>query len=189
MNPFSDRLQRARNNLDRLNRLYKKLDNDLLPGSWVTGRSGTSASYHKKLDRQILKTTELASKIVAARKKVEMLERQAAAFEKGLIDIQGRHISPKQEKRKRRPRKPSVNKQLRERVMLALDIDGKFTLPHGDTISVLVGWDETEREPAAIVRVIDSDGNKTDHRAKSVQGVHIKQTVSSVLDGLLGKAS
>lgn len=89
-NPFAKRLTRARAKLKKLQEQQQKQSASALPGSYVTGSSGQSASYRRKLEKQLDRTIDLAVKIVDASQQVNRLQAKYDAYEAGTIDAQGR---------------------------------------------------------------------------------------------------
>lgn len=90
MNPFTKRLEKSQRRLAQLEKKQRQLDASVLPGSYITGRSGQSATYRKRLDRQLERTVELATALVQVRRDVARWQRQVAAYDAGLINEQGR---------------------------------------------------------------------------------------------------
>jgi hypothetical protein len=85
-----DQIERKQAQLDRLNGQQDR--NGALPGTFVTGRSGVSASYSKKLNRQLDRTIDTAVNIVALTKELPELKRRLELYESGRINEQGRTI-------------------------------------------------------------------------------------------------
>lgn len=90
MNPFEARLNRAKRKLEKLEAQQRQLDASTIPGSYVTGASGQSAAYRKRLDRQLERTVNLATALVQARRDVAHWQSKADAYDAGLINAQGR---------------------------------------------------------------------------------------------------
>jgi hypothetical protein len=78
-----------------------------LPGSFVTGRSGQSRAYVRKLDRQLDRTIRLSSESIRLERELAHLENRLAGYEAGRISKSGRLIRTEAQKRARR-RKPVV---------------------------------------------------------------------------------
>ncbi len=91
----------------------------------------------------------------------------------GLINQQGRSIAHKIEKKPYRPRSERV--KATRAAMMALSLDGEATLPTGQTLSVWQQWMPEEKELAGIIQVIHAGEVVTEHRAESIQGIHLEQ--------------
>lgn len=59
-NPFSPRLEIARGELSLIEGKQKSLDENAMPGTFITGRSGVTEARRRKLDKQLDKTIDLA---------------------------------------------------------------------------------------------------------------------------------
>jgi hypothetical protein len=114
-NPFQARLEKAQARLAKLEAQYARFDANAMPGTYVTGNSGVSASRRAKLDRQIERTVDMSSALVAARAKVALLVRSVELYDQGAINAQGRSIS----RSKATVKQPSVRKDGKPRLFIA----------------------------------------------------------------------
>jgi hypothetical protein len=71
-----------------------------IPGSFITGRSGQSAAYGRKLDRQIERTVTNAGIAVKAKERMDVLRGELDAYKAGRINEQGRRVTMPAEKAK-----------------------------------------------------------------------------------------
>ncbi len=172
-NPYSPRLEIARGELFLIEGKQKTLDQSAIPGTFIMGRSGVTEAYRRKLDTQLDKTIDLAVVYAQLDDQIRRLEQQEYLFDMGLINQQGRSIVHKVEKKPYRPRSERV-KAIRQ-AMMALSLDGEATLPTGETLSVWQQWMPEEKELAGIIRVVHVGEVVTEHRAESIQGVHLEQ--------------
>lgn len=172
-NPFSPRLEIARGELSLLEGKQRTLDQDAMPGTFITGRSGVTEARRRKLDKQLDKTIDLAVAYTKLDDDIRRLEQQEYLFDMGLINQQGRSIAHKVEKKPLRPRSERV--KATRAAMMALSLDGEATLPTGQTLSVWQRWMPEEKELAGIIQVLHAGEIVTTHRAESIQGIHLEQ--------------
>lgn len=93
-NPFQVKLEKAQAHLAKQERQYARFIRNAMPGTYVTGNSGVPAARRVKLDQQLDRTIDLSRDLVELRAKVAWLERSVELFDQGLINAQGRSISP-----------------------------------------------------------------------------------------------
>ena len=75
--------QRMEEKKSSLQRCESYLHGESLPGSYVTGRSGQSRSYGRRLSRQLDKTIDLSKKSIHLRGEIYALEIKIAAVQQG----------------------------------------------------------------------------------------------------------
>ena len=182
-NPYVAKLEKAQARLDRLEAKQRHYDAIAIPGTFVTGRSGISASYKKRLDRQIERTIDLAGLLVKQRRLVAQLAQSVEMYDRGEINAQGRSVSP----RKPIVRKPEpASKQVLDAEMhltyTKMEIDGR-ALFHGHRLEVWIDpkWDDKKADAVGIIRQIKPDGEVVDHIAKSIQGVDLEKAAYTVM--------
>lgn len=183
INPYVAKLKKAEQRLEALEKRQRHYDAIAIPGTLVTGRSGISASYKKRLDRQVEKTIDLACALVEQRRKVATLRQSVQMYAEGKINAQGRSVSPK---------KPVVKQidQLLKWLLAAemrqtyfyMEIDG-FATFRGHKLEVWIDpvWEDKKADPRGIIRQITPKGEVVDHIAESVQGIHLEATAYAVM--------
>lgn len=182
-NPYSPRREAAEAALKHVEGEQETFEGGTIPGTFITGRSGVTDPYRRKLDAQLDKTIDLAVRVVKAQEIVTRLVQQEKLFDLGLINYQGRSISDRPEPKKRGPHSEKI-KTIRK-AMLALSLDGECWLPTDHILSVWQQWMPEERELAGIIRVTDPDGTSVDHRAASIQGVDLERQQLLLLNEIL----
>ena len=182
-NPFARRLALAQARLEKLEKQQATHDASAVPGTYVTGGSGVSAAYKKRLNQQLDKTIDLAVAIVAQRRKVAELAQSVQMYDQGKINAQGRSISPTRQVVR------SVDQALKRLLVaemrqtyLHMEIDG-FATFRGHTLEVLIDpvWGDKKADPKGIIRQTTPDGSVVDHIAQSIQGFHLEATAYTVM--------
>lgn len=184
-NPYSPRREAAEAALKRVETEQETFEGGTIPGTFITGRSGVTKAYRRKLDAQLDKTIDLSVKVVKAQETVDRLVQDEKLFDLGLINYQGRSISDRPESKKRSPHSEKV--KIIRQAMLALSIDGECWLLTDHILSVWQQWMSEEKELAGIIRVTDPDGTSVDHRALSIQGVDLERMQLLLLNEILSE--
>jgi len=182
-NTFSPRREAAEAALKRVLAEQETFEKVTVPGTFVTGRSGVTKAYRRKLDIQLDDTIDLAVGVIKAQEVVDRLSQQEKLFDLGLINHQGRSISDRPEPKKRGLLSDKV--KIIRKAMLALSIDGECWLSTDHILSVWQQWMPEEKELAGIIRVTDPDGTSVDHRALSIQGIDLERTQLLLLNEIL----
>ena len=182
-NPYATKLKKAEQRLANLEKRQRHYDAIAIPGTFVTGRSGVSASYKKRLDRQVEMTITLAGQLIEQRRKVDVLRQSVQMYDDGKINAQGRSVSPTRQVVRR------IDQSL-ERLLKAemrqtyfhMEIDGHAVF-RGHKLEVLIDpvWEDKKADPKGIIRQHLPDGTVLDHVAKSIQGVHLEETAYAVM--------
>ena len=181
-NPYTAKLEKARQKLAKVEGQQKSLDANAIPGTFITGRSGVSAARSKRLDRQLDKTIDLAVAYRKALEQVQRLERLEKLYEQGKVNGQGRAIWPKKKKKKGKPW--TEQRRTLYNALEMLSIDGVYCVK-GHKLEVLAKWNEEVGELEGFVRVTDPDGEETLYLAESIQGVHLEALETDIIKALL----
>lgn len=136
-NPFRAKLEKAQARLAKLEAQYARFDANAMPGTYITGSSGVSASRRAKLDRQIERTVEMSSALVKQRATVVRLVRSVELYDDGAINAQGRSIS----RGRATVKQPSVRDDGKPRLFIAPYSEGfvycdRYREKHGDYLSL-----------------------------------------------------
>lgn len=180
MNPYADRLANAREQFERALQRSRTYSDNAMPGTYVTGNSGVSASRRRRLDRQMDKMIDLAKKVDWHRRNVARWQAKYEQWER----ITNNPAPPKPEK-KRRP--PTAREQQRRAInALWSDLWGIGEVAIGDhTLRLLVGWCEEIDDSLGIVEIRWPDNAVSWARAKSIQGVDFEETARAIVGALL----
>lgn len=184
LNNFSSRLTVAIKHLEKLKGLRKSLDDNSIPGTFVTGNSGISPSRRRRLDRQLDKTIDLAVAINKAKAEVLSLTRKSELRSMGRIHANGRKVTPKNPKRpyKFKSVTVAVKKMIQD-----MSIYGIHSFKD-HCIKYLVGYPEwiayTGQPPYGIIQVVLPNDAIVQFRSESIQGADLERTAITVFMGI-----
>lgn len=182
-NPYIAKLKKAEERLANLEKRQRHYDAIAIPGTLVTGRSGISASYKKRLDRQVEKTIDLAGLLIEQRRKVATLRQSVQMYDNGKINAQGRSVRPTRQVVRRidKSLKQLLEAEMRQ-TYFHMEIDG-FATFRGHKLEVLINplWNDKSAAPRGVIRQTLPDGTTLDHIAPSIQGVHLGATAYALM--------
>lgn len=183
MNPYAQRLAKAQERYEQALRRSRAYSDNAMPGTYVTGNSGVSASRRRRLDRQMDKMIDLAKKSNWHRRNVARLQAQYNIWERN----KDKPLPAPKPEKKRRP--PTAGEQQRRAIHgFWSDLWGLGEVVIGDhTLRLLVGWCEEIDAPLGVVEIRWPDDAISWARAKSIQGVHFEETALVIVGALLEK--